>query len=152
LLLPAAELPVFNHNQGPIAERMAQRETAAARFTALQTRVIDAIDGGLAGYRAATRAVTTADALLDGERDRERRTSQSLQAGAADRPSLLTVQLERLAAEESRFAECAQQRQALGALEDALEHPFSSRRCRRGPRPIRAWPPRLARRDTARRR
>lgn len=124
LLLPAVDLPVFNHNQGPIAEGLAQREEAAARFTALQTQVMEAIDGSAADYRAATQSVATADALLEGERDRERRTLQSFQAGAVNRPTVLTVQLERLAAEQSRFAALVQQRQALGALEDALEHPF----------------------------
>jgi outer membrane protein TolC len=124
MLLPAAELPVFNHNQGPIAEALAGRDSAAARFTGLQTRVIDAVDGATAEYQAATRTLASADASLADGQDRERRTSRWFQAGEADRPTLLTVQLERIATEQSRLDALVQQRQALGAVEDALQHAF----------------------------
>ncbi|HEV7441685.1 MAG TPA: TolC family protein, partial [Steroidobacteraceae bacterium] len=124
ILLPAADLPVFNQNQGPIAEALAGRDAAAARFTGLQTQVIDAVDGATAEYWAATRTLASADALLADEQDREHRTERWFQAGEADRPTLMTAQLERIAAEQSRFDALAQQRQALGAVEDALQHPF----------------------------
>jgi cobalt-zinc-cadmium efflux system outer membrane protein len=124
ILLPAAELPVFNQNQGPIAEALAGRDAAAARFTGLQTQVIDAVDGSVAEYQAATRTLASADVLLADEQDRERRTVRWFQAGEADRPTLLTAQLERIAAEQSRFDALVQQRHALGAVEDALQHPF----------------------------
>jgi cobalt-zinc-cadmium efflux system outer membrane protein len=124
MLFPAADLPVFNQNQGPIGEALARRDAVAARFTGLQTQVIDAVDGASAEYQAATRTLTSADALLADEQDRERRTSRWFQAGEADRPTLLAAQLERIAAEQSRFDALIQQRQALGAVEDALQHPF----------------------------
>jgi outer membrane protein TolC len=124
ILLPAADLPVFNQNQGPIAEALAGRDAAAARFTGLQTQVIDAVDGGTAEYQAATRALATADALLADEQDREHRTSRWFEVGEADRPTLLAAQLERIATEQSRFDAMVQQRRALGAVEDALQHPF----------------------------
>jgi cobalt-zinc-cadmium efflux system outer membrane protein len=124
ILLPAADLPVFNQNQGPIAEALAGREAAAARFTGLQTQVINAVDGATAEYQAATRALASADSLLADEQDRERRTSRWFQAGEADRPTLLTAQLERIAAEQSRLDTLVQQRLALGTVEDALQHPF----------------------------
>lgn len=123
-LLPAADLPVFNQNQGPIAQARARREMAAARFTALQTQIIDAIDGAVASYRAATQALATADVLATGEEQRARRTLRSFQAGEVDRPTLLTVQIESAVAEQSRFDAMVQQRQALGAVEDALQHPL----------------------------
>ena len=124
MLFPAADLPIFNQNQGPIGEAMARRDAVAARFTGLQTQVIDAVDGASAEYQAATRTLASADALLADEQDRERRTSRWFQAGEADRPTLLAAQLERIAAEQSRFDALVQQRQALGAVEDALQHPF----------------------------
>lgn len=124
ILLPAADLPVFNQNQGPIAEALAVRDAAAARFTALQTEVIDTIDGATAEYQAANRALASADALLADEQDRERRTLRWFQAGEADRPTMVTAQLERIAAEQSRFDTVVQQRRALGTVEDALQHPF----------------------------
>jgi cobalt-zinc-cadmium efflux system outer membrane protein len=124
ILLPAMDLPVFNQNQGPIAEALARRDAAAARFTGLQMQVIDAVDGATAEYQAAMRALASADASLADEQDRERRTSRWFQVGEADRPTLLTAQLERLAAEQARFDVLVQHRQALGAVEDALQHPF----------------------------
>ena len=124
LLLPAADLPVFNQNQGPIAQARARREIAAARFTALQTRIIDAVDGAAASYRAATQALATAEALSAGEEQRRRRVMRSFTAGEVDRPTLLIAQTEDMAAEQSRFDALVQQRQALGALEDALQHPL----------------------------
>lgn len=124
ILLPAMDLPVFNQNQGPIAAALARRDAAAARFTGLQTQVIDAVDGATAEYQAAIRALASADASLADEQDRERRTSLWFQVGEADRPTLLTAQIERLAAEEARFNVLVLHRQALGAVEDALQHPF----------------------------
>src|SRR5204863_91869 len=58
------ELPVLNQNQGPIAEAGARREEAAARLTALQTKVIGEIDQAVAGYRSARGQLATATALL----------------------------------------------------------------------------------------
>ena len=124
LLMPAAELPIFNQNQGPIAEAVARRDEAAARFTALQTQIIERVDGAAAGLRAADRTLHTADGLLAGEQDRERRVSRSFRAGEVDRPTLLTAEIARAVADQSRFEALVQQRQALGALEDALRHPF----------------------------
>ena len=123
-LYPGADLPIFNQNQGPIAEAVARREAVAARFTALQTQITDAVDRAAANYRGATQAFTEADMLLAGEKDREQRMLRSFQAGEVDRPTLVAAQLERIAAAQSRFDTMVQQRQALGALEDALQHPF----------------------------
>jgi cobalt-zinc-cadmium efflux system outer membrane protein len=124
LLLPAADLPIFNQNQGPIAEAVARREEVAARFTSLQTQIIDAIDGAYASYRAADRALGTANRLLADEQDRERLILQAFEAGQIDRPALVTARIERLAAQQSQFDATVQQRQALGALEDALQRSF----------------------------
>lgn len=124
MLLPAVDLPLFNQNQGPIAQARARREQAAARFTALQTQIIESLDGATAMYRATNQTLATADSLLSGEQDRERQTLQLFKAGEIDRPTLLSVQLERIAAEESKLDVTVQQRQALAAVEDALQHPF----------------------------
>src|SRR5205085_5098035 len=46
-------LPVLNQNQGAIGEAMARREEAAARFMAVQAKVLGEIDRAITGYRAA---------------------------------------------------------------------------------------------------
>ncbi|HBK04343.1 MAG TPA: TolC family protein [Acetobacteraceae bacterium] len=124
LLLSAVELPIFNQNQGPIAEAEARRQEAAARFTALQAQIIGAIDSAAANYGAAIKTLSAASSLLAGERSRESRLSRSLRAGEIDRPALVTAKLERVTAEISRLDAVVQQRQALGRLEDALQQPL----------------------------
>lgn len=120
----SAELPIFNQNQGPIAEAMAHRKNAAARFVALQAQIIGAIDSAAATYRWASQALGTADTLLADGRKRQQQVSDSFKAGDVDRPTLLTAELELAAIGLSRFDAVVQQRQALGALEDALQHPL----------------------------
>lgn len=119
-----AELPIFNQNQGPIAEAAARRRDVAARFVALQAKVIGAIDSAASSYRAATQALSTADALLNGAETRERRIARSFDAGQVDRPTLVTAQLELAAIRLSRLDALTQQRQAVGALEDAFQQPL----------------------------
>jgi cobalt-zinc-cadmium efflux system outer membrane protein len=124
LLMPAADLPIFNRNQGAIAQAHARREQAAARFTGLQTQIIDAIDGVTARYAAANRMLAAADALLRDERDREQQTLRFFKEGESERAIVLSVQLERVSAEQSRLDAFVQHQEALAALEDALQHPF----------------------------
>jgi outer membrane protein, heavy metal efflux system len=124
LLMPAADLPLFNRNQGAIAQAQARREQAAARFTGLQTQIIDTIDGVTARYAAANRTLAAADALLRDERDREQQTVQFFKEGESERATVLSVQLERIGAEQLRLDAFVQHQEALAALEDALQHPF----------------------------
>jgi cobalt-zinc-cadmium efflux system outer membrane protein len=119
-----AALPVFNRNEGPIAEAEARRQGAVARFVALQARILGAIDTGETSYRAAGLTVETADALLADARRRNDQISRSFEAGDTDRPALVTAAIEVVAAEHSRFDARLQQRQELGSLEDALQHPL----------------------------
>lgn len=116
-----ADLPVFHQNQGPIAQALANRQQAAATFTALQAQIIGAIDQAAAAYGTATQSLATGDALLGDEQSRERQIEKSFGAGQADRPTLVTTQLEVAATALSRFEAVVQQRQALGSLEDALQ-------------------------------
>ncbi len=124
LLGPSVALPIFNQNQGPIAEAAAARQQAAARFTALQAGIIGAIDQAAADYAAASVAVATADGLAADARQREARVRQSFAAGQVDRPTLVAAELERAVAELARFDAVVKQRQALGKLEDGLQQPL----------------------------
>ena len=136
----AAELPLFNQNHGPIAEAAARRRLVAARFRALQAQIIGAIDAAAASYRAASASVAAADTLMAGAQSRERQMSRSFQAGAVGRPTLVAAQIELATLRLSRLDVLVQQRQALGALEDALQQPLFDPRQRpsvseRSPRP-----------------
>jgi cobalt-zinc-cadmium efflux system outer membrane protein len=124
LLLPAFDLPVFNQNQGPIAQALANRKQASATFTALQARIIGVIDEAATAYRTATRSVATGDALRADDEHRARQIESQFRAGQLDRVMLVTAELGVAATALSRFDAVVQQRQAIGALEDALQQPL----------------------------
>lgn len=120
----AAELPVFHQNQGAIAEAEARRRGVAAQFAALQSQIFGAVDRALTDYRTATATVATAEALFIEAQRRQDQISRSFQAGEADRPTLVAAEIERAAAELSRFDASVQQREAIGTLEDVLQRPL----------------------------
>ena len=120
------ELPVMNHNQGPIAQAVARRKQAAARFEVVQAKVIADLDRGLAVYQVAAKSRAGAATLLATQRKQQEAVEQQFKAGAADRLDVLTAQLElatsELAVEDGR----TKLHQALGALEDAVQRPLAT--------------------------
>jgi len=117
-------LPVFHQNQGPIAEALAKRQEAADAFTALQARIIGAIDEAAAVYAKAAQGLVAADAVLADQRRRAQLVESAFRVGQSDRPTLLAAQVELAAAQLSHFDAVVEQRRALGALEDALHRPL----------------------------
>jgi outer membrane protein, heavy metal efflux system len=114
-------LPIFNQNQGPIAEALAKRQQAAATFTALQAQVIGSIDAAATAYRKSTQTLAAADALLAEERRRATQMESSFRAGQIDRPTLVAAQAEAAVTALAQFDAVVRQREALGSLEDALQ-------------------------------
>lgn len=121
-----AELPILNQNQGPIAEAEARRVELAARFNALQAKVIGELDRALAGYHAASGQVTALEGLVMEQEKQNEAVAAQIQAGAADPLELLNGRLElglsRLAQLDGRI----KVQQALGSLEDALQRPITA--------------------------
>ncbi len=117
----SVELPIFNQNQGPIAEAEARRKEAAARFVALQAKIIGDIDRAIASYRGGTRAVATADALVQSQIRRRQQIDRAFRLGEVDRLAVLTTDLEQAVIELARFEAVVQQREALALIEDALQ-------------------------------
>jgi len=120
-------LPIFNRNQGPIAEAEARRKEAAEAFLATQARAIADGEESLARYRASMRVLDgTEKALGQLERvviPKERRV---VAIGQADRLALNAVLLERPALGQAWLAALGRAQSALGALEDAVERPLES--------------------------
>lgn len=116
-----ADLPVFNQNQGPIAEAEARRRETAARFLGLQAKIIGDIDAAVASYRASMRTVSTADALLEGQTQRRQQLDRAFRQGEVDRSAPLTADLELAVIELARFEALVQHRRALELIEDALQ-------------------------------
>lgn len=116
-------LPIFNHNQGPLAEAEARRKEAGAHFLSVQAQAIGQIDGALAGYRVALEEAATAAGLAS-DLDRRRQSMRALaQAGEADPLDLANAEVEYDSAALARLASIQQAREALGQLEDAVQDP-----------------------------
>lgn len=117
-------LPVFNQNQGPLAEAKARRLQAMANFNSTQARVIGEIDAALTGYQFVKTRLATADALLAEQNKQIQNMKASFKAGATDKVALLGTQLEMSKIELARIDALAKTQQALGALEDAVQRPL----------------------------
>ena len=120
------ELPLLNRNEGPIAQAAARRRQAAARFEALQAKVIADLDRALAVYEVAAKSRAGAEALLATQRKQQEVAEQQLKAGAADRLEVLTAQLELATSELVLQDSQTRLHQALGALEDAVQRPVAN--------------------------
>ena len=136
----SVELPVLNQNQGPIAEATARRAEAAARFTALQARIIGELDAAESAYRAAQEQVANTETFAAAQAAQYRTVEQQVKAGAADPIDALYAELEQLAGETAKLDALARLQQAIGQLEDAVQQPLDTTNQRpidlsRNPRP-----------------
>jgi outer membrane protein TolC len=117
------ELPMLNQNQGPIAEAEARLAESAAKFNALQARVLAEIERGVAAYRAALEKSATADSLLANLEKQERVLRGRFEAGDVSRSEVIAGQVELATARLARAEAVAKAQQALGQLEEALQSP-----------------------------
>jgi outer membrane protein, heavy metal efflux system len=118
------ELPVLSQNQGPIAEATARRQEAAARFNALQAKVLAEIDRAVAVFRISETNSAALRSLADELAKRRESVAVQFRAGAADQLDLLNAQLESAAAELVQVDGQTKLQQAIGALEDAVQRPI----------------------------
>lgn len=119
-------LPIFNRNQGPIAEAEAHRQEAAAIFLETQAQVIAKSGRALARYTAALEELAEAERGVKLLQDQRRAIEQSVRAGASDRLDLDDAQIQASGAARSRLDALARAQRALGELEDAVERPLAS--------------------------
>ena len=117
-------LPIVAHNRGGIAEARARREESAARFEALQARVLTEIDTALAGYRVALKSREEAESMVADVTEQQIRSRAMFAAGDISRSDLLGLELQLGAATIARFDAVIKARQAAGLLEDALQLPL----------------------------
>ncbi len=121
----SATLPVFNRNQGPIAEAEARRKRAASAFLEKQAQVIAESERSLARYTSALKELAEADHSLRSLQDAQlQRMQQAVQLGEEDRLALNGVQIESAALARSRLDALARAQSALGELEDAVQRPL----------------------------
>jgi len=118
-------LPIFNRNQGPIAEAESRRKEAAGRFLALQAVVVGESQRALAGYRASLEKldeVSRSAVRLQAEKEQMMRVSFT--AGESDRLALQQAQTEGFAAQRAWWEALRGTQTALGDLENALQRPL----------------------------
>ena len=118
-------LPIFNRNQGPIAEAEARRKEAAASFVEKQAQVIAGVERALALYIAALKELTEVDQSLRKLQDSQlRMMQQAVRLGEEDRLSLNGVQIQSSVLAQARLDALAHAQTALGELEDAVQRPL----------------------------
>ncbi len=123
-LLVSLPLPLLNRNQGPIAEAAARREEAAARFVALQSRVLAEVEGAVASAQSAVSQVHAADTLLEALGRQEATARAAYDVGEISRLDLLGLQAEAVATAPARLDALSRAQAAVGALEDAMQTPL----------------------------
>jgi outer membrane protein TolC len=118
-------LPIFNRNQGPIAEAEARRKEAAAAFLEKQAQVIARSERALALYVAAVKELAEADQSLRKLQDAHLQMMQhAVQLGEEDRLALNGVQIESSVVTRARLDALTRAQSALGELEDAVQRPL----------------------------
>jgi outer membrane protein TolC len=122
----AIELPVFQHNQGPIAQARAAREEAAAHVQQLEAKAFADTDSALAAYRGARANAAEAQSQLAIQKRQLSAAQRALTLGEDDRMSLILAQKAELAARLAAQDAALELQQAIGKLEDAIEQPLTT--------------------------
>lgn len=120
----AVELPVLNQNQGPIAQAAARRAETAARFNALQAKVLADIEAAVESFRATEKSLALLQDLAATQAKARDAVAAQVGAGAAAPLDLLNAQLELAVAEEVQLEARVKRQQSLAALEDAVQRPL----------------------------
>jgi len=127
-LSASLEVPVFNRNQGPIAEAEARREEVGAQLLELQARVIGEIDGAFSQFAAAQQQVESARQTLGSVKEQSRLIAERLAAGAADQVELETARVEESVALLTMIDAESRMLNASAQVEAALQVPMESMR------------------------
>jgi cobalt-zinc-cadmium efflux system outer membrane protein len=121
----STSLPIFNRNQGPIAEAEGRRKEAAAAFLQTQTQVVAKSERALAIYTAALKEGGEAQSLYQLQETQLQRVQQTIRAGADNRLSLDGMQIQLSVLAQARLDALGRAQRALGDLEDAVQRPLA---------------------------
>jgi outer membrane protein TolC len=120
----STSLPIFNRNEGPIAEAEGRREQAAAAFLQTQAQVIENSERALGVYKAALRAFMETESSYQLQESQLKIVEHNISAGADDRLSLDAVEIQVSALAQARLNALARAQGAFGGLEDSLQRPL----------------------------
>jgi cobalt-zinc-cadmium efflux system outer membrane protein len=119
------DLPVLNHNEGPVAEAEAKRTQAAAHFLSVQAAAVSQIDSALAGYDAALKESATAKSLLVNLQKQLDSTREQAKMGEVDALALADAESAYCTGAQNQLSAQVKAQQSLGALEDAVQSPLT---------------------------
>jgi cobalt-zinc-cadmium efflux system outer membrane protein len=117
-------LPLLSRNKGPIAEAEARRAEAAARFQALQAKVLGEIESAAAAARLAGEKAKAADDLWRNLQKSEASAAARYGLGEISKLELIGLRIELAAGELARLEARIKARRAAGELEDAVQSPL----------------------------
>lgn len=118
-------LPVFNRNEGEIAEAKAAREIAGQKLLALQAEIHGEVDATLRADAVAAESLDTTRRRGDSLRQQLVHADAALKLGASDSIDRTNAEVLVLRAELEAVQAAAQRQSARNALEDALHAPLS---------------------------
>ncbi|HEU5080154.1 MAG TPA: TolC family protein [Opitutaceae bacterium] len=118
------ELPIFNRNEGPIAEARARMVEALAKFDVTQSQAIASIDQAVAAQRIALQQLKRARQLRAEVEKLNRAVQQNHALGGADEIEVETAELNTETSDASVADAENAAALAAGQLEDALQLPF----------------------------
>jgi cobalt-zinc-cadmium efflux system outer membrane protein len=123
-LLFSTTVPLFNRNQGPIAEAEARRKEAAAAFLERQAQVIAKSERAHAVYAAALQELAQAESLRKLQESQLQTMQQTLRAGADTRLSLDNVEIQNCVLARALLDALLRSQRALGELQDSIQRPL----------------------------
>jgi cobalt-zinc-cadmium efflux system outer membrane protein len=117
-------VPLFNRNQGPIAEAEARRKEAGATFLEKQAQIIARSERALVVYTAALEELAGAESLRKLQEIQLQIMQQTIRVGADNRLSLANVEIQSWVLARAQLDALARAQRALGELEDAVQRPL----------------------------
>ncbi|TAL86335.1 MAG: TolC family protein [Rhodanobacter sp.] len=118
-------LPIFNQNQGPIAQAKARLAAAGVQLEAVQANILAHIAAArVAAHQAAIAAGRARDQQLPLAQQQLRTARQGFDLGSFDHVALLTARLNAEGAELASLQSDFNWQMARGVLEDALHRPL----------------------------
>jgi outer membrane protein, heavy metal efflux system len=123
--LAGITLPIFDRNQGGIAQAEAKRKEAVARTAALQDTILNDLDHALDHYQASLDALSLSTLRLSTAQKQINSEAASFTAGTTDRLSLTQAKADYQTSTIDHLNAVMAAQQAAGALEDAMQRPLS---------------------------
>jgi outer membrane protein TolC len=118
-------LPPWSLNQAAIADASARRDTAAARFVAVQTRAVSDLDIAISALEGADRELASSHANFEAARQGWAQAKRHVERGTADRLEELGSAQTVADARRSLIDAQAARARSMDAIEDVLQTPLS---------------------------